>query len=91
MPLLRHLQHWLTGQGPCLQVADFVPETHPIRQWADTRKINRLWVKERRITLNVDGGALDRLVATTDGSSQHPPVLLRRRGDVVTPLSLARF
>jgi transposase len=36
MPLLRYLQHWLTGQGPCLQVADFVPETHPIRQWADT-------------------------------------------------------
>jgi Transposase domain (DUF772) len=36
MPLLRDLQHWLTGRGPCLQVADFVPETHPIRQWADT-------------------------------------------------------
>ena len=36
MPLLRYLQHWLTGRGPCLQVADFVPETHPIRQWADT-------------------------------------------------------
>ena len=30
------LQHWLTGRGPCLQVTDFVPETHPIRQWADT-------------------------------------------------------
>ena len=30
------LQHWLTGRGPCLQVADFVPETHPIRQGADT-------------------------------------------------------
>jgi transposase len=36
MLLLRYLQHWLTGRGPCLQVADFVPETHPIRQWADT-------------------------------------------------------
>jgi hypothetical protein len=36
MPLLRYLQHWLTGGGPGLQVADFVPETHPIRQWADT-------------------------------------------------------
>jgi hypothetical protein len=36
MPLLRFLQHWLTGRGPCLQVADFVPETHPLRQWADT-------------------------------------------------------
>ena len=36
MPLLRYLQPWLTGRGPRLQVADFVPETHPIRQWAAT-------------------------------------------------------
>jgi hypothetical protein len=36
MRLLRHLQHWLSGQGPLLHVADFVPETHSIRQWADT-------------------------------------------------------
>jgi transposase len=36
MRLFRHLQHWLTGRGTRLQVADFVPTTHPIRQWADT-------------------------------------------------------
>src|SRR5712691_3843482 len=36
MHLLRSLQHWLTGRGPCLQVVDFVPERHPLRQWADT-------------------------------------------------------
>ena len=36
MTLFRYLQHWLTGRGPCLQVADFVPEMHPIRQWAET-------------------------------------------------------
>lgn len=36
MRILRHLQHWLTGQGPRIAVADFVPETHPLRQWADT-------------------------------------------------------
>lgn len=36
MPLLRDLQHWLTGRGPCLQVADFVPATHPLRPWAET-------------------------------------------------------
>jgi hypothetical protein len=35
-PLLRDLQHWLSGRGPCLQVADFVPDTHPLRQWAET-------------------------------------------------------
>ena len=36
MKLFRYLQHWLTGRGPYLQVANFVPETHPIRQWAQT-------------------------------------------------------
>jgi hypothetical protein len=36
MGLLRHLQHWFSGCGPRLQTAEFVPETHPIRLWADT-------------------------------------------------------
>jgi len=36
MRLFHHLQHWVSGQGPRLHVADFVPATHPIRQWADT-------------------------------------------------------
>jgi hypothetical protein len=36
MKRFRSLQHWLIGRGPCLQVADFVPETHPLRQWAET-------------------------------------------------------
>ena len=36
MRLVRYLQHWLSGTGTRLQVADFVPETHPLRQWADT-------------------------------------------------------
>ena len=36
MGILHHLQHWLTERGPHLQIAEFVPETHPIRLWADT-------------------------------------------------------
>jgi hypothetical protein len=36
MRLVRYLQHWLSGSGTRLQVTDFVPKTHPIRQWADT-------------------------------------------------------
>jgi hypothetical protein len=36
MRLVRYLQHWLSGTGTPLQVTDFVPKTHPIRQWADT-------------------------------------------------------
>ena len=36
MSLVRYLQHWLSGPGVPLHVADFVPATHPIRQWAAT-------------------------------------------------------
>jgi hypothetical protein len=36
MSLVRYLQHWLSGPGVPLHVADFVPDTHPIRQWAAT-------------------------------------------------------
>jgi hypothetical protein len=36
MRILRPLQHWLTGHGPCIRVVDFVPEAHPLRQWANT-------------------------------------------------------
>jgi len=36
MSLMRHLQHWLHGPGTPLHVTDFVPQTDPIRQWADT-------------------------------------------------------
>jgi hypothetical protein len=36
MSLVRYLQHWLRGTGVPLHVADFVPETHPMRPWADT-------------------------------------------------------
>ena len=43
MQFLRYLQHWLTGRGPCLQVANFVPETHPIRQWAGHVSDGRSW------------------------------------------------
>lgn len=36
MRLFRHLQHWLNGSGPRLQVAHVVPKTNSIRQWTDT-------------------------------------------------------
>ena len=36
MGILRHLQHWCIGRGCHLQPIAFVPETHPIRLWADT-------------------------------------------------------
>jgi transposase len=36
MGILRHLHHWVNGRGPQLLTTEFVPETHPIRLWADT-------------------------------------------------------
>ena len=36
MGLVHYLQHWLSGTGAPLHVADFVPDTHPLRQWTDT-------------------------------------------------------
>jgi hypothetical protein len=36
MRLLRHVQHWFAESCPHLRVADVVPTTHSIRQWADT-------------------------------------------------------
>jgi len=36
MRVVRYLQHWLGGTGARLQVTDFVPVMHSIRQWADT-------------------------------------------------------
>ena len=36
MRFVHYLQHWLGGTGAHLQVTDFVPVMHPLRQWADT-------------------------------------------------------
>tara|TARA_B100001179_G_C18468132_1_gene350142 strand:+ start:100 stop:666 length:567 start_codon:yes stop_codon:yes gene_type:complete len=35
MGKLRQLCHWVTGDGRSIDVSDFVPQTHPLRQWAD--------------------------------------------------------
>lgn len=54
-----------------------------IRDWARERGIRPDWVTARRVTLNFDGGALARVApGRTD-----LPVLLRRRGESVTPLA----
>ena len=36
MRVVRYLQHWLSGPRARLQITDFAPVMHPIRQWADT-------------------------------------------------------
>lgn len=53
-----------------------------VRAWASTQKINPDWVKNRRITLNYDGGTLDKL---SKGQGKVPYVL-RRRGESLSQL-----
>ncbi len=53
-----------------------------VRDWASAHKINPEWVRSRRITLNHDGGALDRL---TSGQGD-TPYILRRRGTDMSQL-----
>ena len=36
MSKFRQLCHWLTDRGKRIHVSDFVPPTHPLRQWSDT-------------------------------------------------------
>jgi len=54
-----------------------------IRAWAMARGIRPEWVTTRRVTLNFEGGALARVAPGRD----ELPVLMRRRGESVTPLS----
>jgi integrating conjugative element protein (TIGR03759 family) len=54
-----------------------------IRDWAIARGIRPEWVTSRRVTLNFDAGARERVApGRTD-----LPILMRRRGESVTPLS----
>ena len=36
MGLVRYLQHMVRGRRSAPASADFVPDPHPLRQWADT-------------------------------------------------------
>ena len=56
-----------------------------VRNWATTHKIDPDWVRSRRITLNHEGGALDKL---TQGQGEVPSVL-RRRGEDVSSLPVS--
>ena len=53
-----------------------------VRAWASTHRIDPAWVRIRRVTLNHDAGALEKL---TRGEGQIP-FLMRRRGEDVSQL-----
>ncbi|WP_241086324.1 TIGR03759 family integrating conjugative element protein [Candidatus Vondammii sp. HM_W22] len=56
-----------------------------VRDWASTHQINPEWVRNWRITLNHDGGALDKL---TRGQGKVPTVL-RCRGEELLQLPVS--
>ncbi len=53
-----------------------------VRDWASHHQIKPEWVRSRRVTLNHDGGALEKL---TNGQGELPYVL-RRRGEELSQL-----
>ena len=53
-----------------------------VRDWAKGQAIKPEWVRSRRVTLNHDAGALEKL---TQGEGQ-VPYLMRRRGEAVSQL-----
>ena len=70
--------------GIDIYLAELAPgDEAAVREWAASKGIQPQWVKSRRVTLNFDVGALERL---TRGQTQ-APVLMRRRGDDITPLA----
>jgi len=54
-----------------------------VRHWASSHQIQPDWVRRRRVTLNHDAGALEKL---TQGQGE-APYLLRRRGKDLLPLA----
>jgi len=58
-----------------------------VRNWASRHQIRPEWVHDRRVTLNHDAGALEKL---TEGQGV-APYLMRRRGRELTPLSVSNL
>lgn len=66
-------------------------EESRIREWAASKQIDPQRVRQHRITLNIDAGALERILAHTGLQDAELPVLVRKRGHQLTPLPASRF
>ena len=75
--VLTNLLKWIDEiNGIDIYLTDIAPGNDAaVRAWASTHQIDPEWVRNRRITLNHDGGALDKL---TNGEGEVPYVLRRR-------------
>ena len=74
--------------GIDVYLSEVVPgDDAAIRDWASQHQIDPNWVRNRKITLNHDSGALHKLM---DGQGE-VPYLLRRRGEELSPLRASDF
>ncbi len=62
-------------------------EESRIREWARRRLIDPDRVNEQTLTLNINGGALERVITHTGQVATALPLLALRRGDQLLPLS----
>jgi integrating conjugative element protein (TIGR03759 family) len=62
-----------------------------IRAWARDRKLDPELVREQKITLNIDAGALAQVIAVTGQHGRDLPLLVVRRGEELTQLPASRF
>ena len=90
--LERMLAHIGQFSGIDLYLVDVAAgEESRIREWATARQIDPRWVREHRVTLNIDAGALERVLAHTGLKDAALPVLMRKRGNRFTPVSASQF
>ena len=66
-----------------------VGEEPRIREWARARKIDPALVSDERLTLNINGGALEQVIAQTGQPATSLPMLVLRRGKQLLPLQSA--
>lgn len=70
--------------GIDIYLTEVAPEDDAaVREWASIHKIDLEGVRSRRITLNHDGGALDKL---TSGQGKVPYILRRRGGEELSQI-----
>ena len=77
--LLRHLE---SVAGIDIYITELSKKDDSvIRAWADNHGIDVKWVRTRRVTLNHDGGALQKI---NDGSVETPALFIRRNEQLST-------
>jgi len=82
--LARLLARLGTIAGLDIYLSGLVPGDEPaIREWAVAQGVDPDWVRQRKVTLNFESGALASMVP----GDVNLPYLLRRRGETLTPLA----